>query len=85
MISYFCVDAANVCLCVWPSKHIYRLQYIYIYILLLLLLNLYSHEQNIYKYTQIMQWKTNIKIIYAMFSEKGGEGPKMPLIPDLGE
>ena len=45
------------------------------------LLNLYSHEQNI----QIMQWETNIKIIYAMFSEKGGEGPKMPLIPDLGE
>jgi len=54
-------------------------------LLLLLLLNLYSHEQNIYKYTQNMQWKTNIKIIYAMFSEKGGEGPKMPLIPDLGE
>ena len=36
-----------------------------------ILLNLYSHEQNIYKYTQNMQWKTNIKIIHAMFSEKG--------------
>ena len=54
-------------------------------VLLFFIKNLYSHEQNIYKYTQIMQWKTNIKIIYAMFSEKGGEGPKMPLIPDLGE
>jgi len=53
--------------------------------IIVIIIKSFSHEQNIYKYTQIMQWKTNIKIIYAMFSEKGGEGPKMPLIPDLGE